>query len=42
MPEHFAVPVDEVVLLQTVEDDRHAAVEHLAKSGLGVPADRQA
>ena len=39
--EHLAVTVDEVVLLQTVEDDRHAPVEHLAEAGLGVPADKQ-
>ena len=40
--EHLAVAVDEVVLFQTVEDDRHTPVEHLAEAGLGVPRDRQA
>ena len=27
--EHLAIMVDELVLLEAVEDDRHAAVQHL-------------
>ena len=36
MTEHVAVAVDEVVLLEAVEDDGHAAVEHLGQARLWV------
>lgn len=39
--EHFAIPVDEVVLLEGVQHDRDRAVEEPRQSALRIPGGRK-